>query len=1086
MANNSSLSPAELDWLTVCKASAGSGKTFTLAVRYIDLLVRQPDNFRNILAVTFTNKATGEMKLRILGQLYGIWKGLDDSKAYLDAVQHDTGLDTATLRGNCGAALHLILHSYSYFKVQTIDAFFQQVLRNLQHEMELNANLRVSLEDKLVMSQAVDDIVDSLNDRAPELGWIMEYIREKIGEDKSWNVISPIKAFGENIFRDFYKENAKALNELDDKTIPNNKSQMRKLMDDSKTALQRLGQRFFDLLDRQGITVAMLSNGTRGAAGYFLKLRDFKKDCLDTAKIFNATAQKTCDDPTKWVKKADLKKGLIPMDTLSAMSEMITAAEEERLRLVRTYKSANASSAYLYQLRLLKKISDQVHQNNRDTFQYQLSDTQTLIHRLIDQSDAPFIYEKIGSRLEHIMIDEFQDTGTIQWQNFKVLLQDCISQHRGSLIVGDVKQSIYRWRGGDWQILNAFGKHIDPSRFSELTLDVNRRSAKNIVQFNNAFFSLAPAHAYDNPGDEERNRQLRDAYAEAEQGISPKYEHSTGLVDIQLFDKNAPADDILSATAKVVQQLLDSGARPGDIGIITRGNGEIQDIANYFQAKLPEVPLVSDEAFKLSSSLAVNIIIDALRVMTDESNTLARASLTKAWLQQVRSDSEATLKMVLAEGDFDTLLPQGFSYANRKRLLARPIPDIVEELYNCFGLDSLQGQGAYVCTFFDLVTETVGNGCTSVRAFLEEWDNKLSSHSIESDDVNGIRLLTIHKSKGLEFNHVILPFCNWELEKGNIIWCGKKQAPFDQLPIVPVSFSKTNMAGTVYEEDYAEEHFQNIVDNLNLLYVAFTRPRHNLFVIGHLSTDGNHRSKLIGELLPEVEERLHQLPDADRNCTLETDEESGAMHFSYGSLLMAKAREKQQAENIFEMESQPLEVSIASFPDTAGFRQSNASMEFITGDDEQKRQRQYMLTGSVLHSLLSRIHTTDDIEPELARMERMGIVYDRTLSRADLLPLLRKRLQSPQARDWFSPRWTVFNECSILSVNPDTDRVEKRRPDRVITNGEETLVIDFKFARQSEDHKRQVRQYMSLLSGMGMPGVKGFLWYVYPNIILPL
>ena len=442
--------------LTVYKASAGSGKTFTLAREYMTLVIDNPHAYRTILAVTFTNKATEEMKLRILGQLYGIAHELPESDQYLvqihAALPH---LSEKQIRKNAEEALRLLIHNYNYFRVETIDTFFQSVLRNLARELDLTANLRIGLNDYQVEQQAVDELIESLESTDKLLFWIMDYIKENIADDKSWNVIGQIKSFGEHIFRDYYKEHADELSKRmeEEGFFEAFKDKMKDTRNQAKEQFEEIAASFFDALEEGGYSADDLNNKTRGIWSYFNKLRNGKYGDDD---VKNMTLAKCLDNPENWVKKSEVKNDSpLYQHVVNVLHPILQVSEKHRHMLERMYKSANLTIKHLNQLRLLGSIDKKVREMNQEANRFLLSDTQTLLHSLIQGSDSPFIFEKIGTQLNHVMIDEFQDTSTIQWKNFKVLLEETMSREdAGNLIVGDVKQSIYRWRSGDWRLLN--------------------------------------------------------------------------------------------------------------------------------------------------------------------------------------------------------------------------------------------------------------------------------------------------------------------------------------------------------------------------------------------------------------------------------------------------------------------------------------------------------------------------------------------------------------------------------------------------------------------------------------------------------
>lgn len=401
---------------------------------------------------------------------------------------------------------------------------------------------------------------------------------------------------------------------------------------------------------------------------------------------------------------------------------------------------------------------------------------------------------------------------------------------------------------------------------------------------------------------------------------------------------------------------------------------------------------------------------------------------------------------------------------------------MTERLYTIFELERLHEQSAYICAFYDQLNRFTQDNSTDIDAFIEEWEDTICSKTIQSSETDGIRILSIHKSKGLEFDNVLIPFCDWRLEHADILWCQPAESPFDALPLVPVDFSQKQMMGTVFERAYLDEHLQNIVDNLNLLYVAFTRASKNLFVIGRRETK-NTRSTLIESVLPKLELR---------DSTLEGKEDHNApLTYIYGE--MANNTEtahnkvhKKASNNVFLQPVTPKPISLTSFDVKAEFRQSNKSREFIEGDDEGQ-ELSYIKIGSVLHNIFSTIRTTADIDQALSQLQQDGILYDNDVTREKVTNMLHKRLENNRVKDWFSDRWQLYNECSIVFI--ENGKLVERRPDRVMTNGEETHVVDFKFGRPHEEYHEQVQEYMQLLRSMGLPNVKGWLWYVYSNKI---
>lgn len=1077
--------------LTIYKASAGSGKTFTLSVEYIKLLIKDPQSYRSTLAVTFTNKATEEMKLRILSQLYGIWKLLPDSKSYIDKIKEDLDVTEEYMSERAGIALHNIVHNYSYFRIETIDSFFQSVLRNLARELDLTANLRIELNDYQIERNAVDELINSLDENSELLTWIMEYIRENMDDDKDWNVIGNIKRFGENIFREYYKTNSKKLNErlLEEGFFKQYTTKLRQMRNEAEVEMQNEAAQFFDALNHNGIEINNLNNGKNGPAGYFIKI---KKGIYNNT-IVTKRLQKVLDEGSEssWVKQKSSKEtqDIVRELANSTLTPLVHHAEDVRQKNWYIYGSAVLTLRHLNQLRLLNSIENKVRMMNVEQNRFLLSDTHTLLHSLIRDTDSPFIFEKIGNYLENIMIDEFQDTSTVQWQNFKVLLEECMShgEQQGNLIVGDVKQSIYRWRSGDWRMLNNIEREFPylNSMLNVCSLDTNYRSSRRVITFNNAFFKRASELEYadqkSSTPDTSSPEQLKKAYSDVAQKV-PSFRDNHGYVSINLLPNEDYRQQALQKTAEAVSLLLDSGANYSDIAILVRSNDIIQLIAEFFANELPDVKIVSDEAFRLDSSVSVNIIVNAMLWLTHPDNILAKAYIAKAYQTYVleKSEQETNKLLATAEG-IDSALPCAL-IDKRNDLLTMPIFELAEQIYTLFNIGNIKGEDAYLYAFYDALTDFIANNTADIDSFVEEWNDSIAAKTIQASAIDGIRIITIHQSKGLEFEHVVIPFCDWTLEKGNTIWCTPQVEPYNELPLIPVDFSASQMKGTIYEFDYNEEHLQNCVDNLNLLYVAFTRAASSLFVIAQRGTPSS-RSYIVEQAITDIKLEGSSL-DGDPS------DKKAELLFSYGELEIVETKAKKKSDNIFTPEVENMNVDMATFSNKVEFKQSNKSRDFVADDDENtddddRKQLSYIKTGKILHYLFSTINTTDDIDTSLAQLEMDGLIEESGTNIKRLRDMLHKRFSNRQVADWFSSRWTLFNECTILDYDAATDTVREHRPDRVMKDEKtgEVVIVDFKFGSPRPEYVEQVNRYKALTQNMGYPNVKGYLWFVYSNRI---
>lgn len=1106
--------------LTVYRASAGSGKTFTLAVEYISLLVKDPENYQHILAVTFTNKATQEMKMRILSQLYGIANSLQSSQQYFNKVKEKTNMPDAVIRNNARAALTLLIHRYNNFRILTIDAFFQQVLRNLAHELGQTANLRVDLNNEEITEKAVDQMIESLEKGQPVLQWISTYINNSIEDDNGWNIIGKIKTFGTNIFKDFYKAHEANLKEqlsnADDFKVY--ETTLRKRRNDIRKTFNSKAKSILNEIKNANLDIP--SNYRSGLYKY---LTDSAIAPL-TNKPLKAGVLKANESPQNWTSSKCAKADKQQIQTLAA--EVLSAQLSELIAYNNDnwneFQSIQLTLSHLSELRLLHAIADAVDNLTKDTNRFMLSNTQALLKELIADSDTPFIFERIGARLKHVMIDEFQDTSTIQWQNFQVLLANCMAQELSqNLIVGDIKQSVYRWRQGDWGILNNIEKSFAHQKIRLETLDYNYRSEKRIIDFNNAFWEQCVANTAKEVAqdDAEKAEIVQKAYEDVAQKTHKTTEN--GFVKISLYPSKSMKEAVLEELIETIKELFNNGyggKNQSKIAILVRSKSNIQDIVNaLLQSFGNEINIVSDEAFRLDASLSVNIIVSAMHLLTHPDDVLTRGKLVKLYNQEVLKkpltdtdllvsinesnnietkniDKKERRKLATEQqmAKLNSQLPPEY-VANRELLLGLPIVDLVDKLFMLFGLDQLEGQSSYICTLYDTLNDFLKDHTADIDDFINEWENSLSSKTIQSDEIEGIRIMTIHKSKGLEFDNVIIPFCNWEMEKKGTLWCETKNkpAPYNKLPLLPIDFSRDKLIGTVFEDDYKEEHFQNIVDNLNLLYVAFTRASKNLFVFGlrqgKTTLDNIAKGTPPGNRSYAIELALRQVSEQLQGSSLSFPDDIGSeIHFEYGTLV-PETHEKEHAvaDNPFLIKPDKHIVSIATYPQAATFKQSNKSIEFVKGEDVDPSDRtRYIKIGNVLHQLFSTIYTTADIPARLNELEQQGIIYNDEITSAQLRTRIEDAITNPQVQEWFSKRWQLYNECTILEYNKDTNEMEEHRPDRVMTDGKEFVVVDFKFGKEREEYKKQVQQYMEILIRMGHKKVSGYLWYVVKNNVV--
>lgn len=1045
--------------LKVYKASAGSGKTFTLAVEYIKLLVENPSAYKHILAVTFTNKATAEMKERILSQLYGISRSLPSSESYFAIVRAAfPHLDDNEVRGRAGEALEMMLHDYTHFRVQTIDAFFQTILRGLARELDLSGDVAITLDSDKLLEEAVDKLIKKLTFNSKEMEWLVEYIEDHLSNDKSWRIKDTIKDFSKNILSEVYQEkgedlrkeidadNGKWLAVYKDKII----SEEKKILSEAKDCADR----FFAIAENAGLTVDDFYQKKSGVWGFFTKLRNGE---------FNVKNKhvETCVGAPEKLSKSKALSDAARQDIVA----LVERADAMRTNNLSTLNSCRLSTQRFHQLRLLNSIANMLREENIRENRFLLAQTTYLLGKMITGSTS-FIFEKIGADIHHIFIDEFQDTSSLQWKNFKVLLHDTIARGNMCLIVGDVKQSIYRWRNSDWSILNNLEKEFPGYSIKADTLKVNRRSERRVIDFNNKLFSVAAEDIskdyYNELG--KSGEELVKAYSDVEQDILPEKPDS-GYVEVRMIDKGESTfeESVYSQLMDTLETLLcEKGVKASDITILVRKNKEIAPIAKLFGERFTDYSITSDDAYLLSTSTALNILVAALRYISMPEDRINAAFFVSRYLLAVEKRKSVEITADTSVAEIKSLLPQAF-HDEIDALRRKPVYEILERLICILQLHTIEGEEAYIFSFLDHAARYLKENPAAVEDFIKYWDEEISTKSIPAGESDGVRILSIHKSKGLEFHTVIIPFCTWEFTGGghrNIIWCKPRKSPFNDISLLPIDY-QGSMLDSIYNEEYSHEYLYQLVDNLNLLYVACTRAGKNLIIF---SDKSGGRGDTISKRLPGFLMKM--------NCDgAHFDEEEQI--FTYGEVVPSREKERKESDNPFTVRPQSVVQKFASYDNKLSFRQSRNLTRFLAGKSEETKKLDYIERGELLHELLSKLRTGDELARQIKKMRLQGIVAtDEECSNIE--NLIKNALSNPRAKGWFSGEYKLYNECTILHTGEGRDY----RPDRVMVDGDKAIVVDFKFGAPRAEYHSQVQKYMSLLARMGYKNVTGYLWYI--------
>jgi ATP-dependent exoDNAse (exonuclease V) beta subunit len=1114
-------------FIKLYRASAGSGKTYRLSLEFLKLLVVDPHAYDKILAVTFTNKATTEMQTRIMADLYEVayFKGdlldtLEKELVGVKSVPDGLPMSRDLISRSAKKALLCILHDYSRFQVSTIDSFFQIILRNFAHELGLGAYLNLIIDESEPLEEAVRLLKEEVSSNDSLRRWMNNYSQEKLNDNQNWDVTNDLYDFGRNIFKESYKKyEGVIVEELKDaKKMVQFKSDLYKIEKSKKEELQQFAGKFNDILNENSLCVDDLSYKKQGVYSYVNRIIKWD-EVLPLAKCKRAYEGVVQEDLSKWCSSSSPKKGVIEKVASDHLIPFMIKLEELRRK---NMVDINTCSLIRMQVNNVGMISDIARKNreiNSARGQFLLSDTSSLLHEMIKDSDTPFIYEKIGTILEHIMIDEFQDTSETQWENFKPLIMECISKNKSNLIVGDAKQSIYRFRNGDWRIIESLDEDFE---VSSIPASGNWRSMENVVNFNNFLFSPEPdsgkipvlTHFESMFSNEEmcvRSRGLFDkllsVYKDSKQTCPKEKQKGKGLASVEFVKKEkknknkAESDpeeeeatvEMLEHLLKKVISLQENGVNAKDITILVRVSKHINEIADYFssyrdthKSEIEEKGLcfdiISDEAYLLGASEALNMMIDAMRVIEDPDDLSSMMELYFMYMNNLSENNGENGKSEMVSeilsqvdcvnsDDFVALKENIISMGNL------PLYELAEELIRVLLIDRMEQQSSFLSKFLDALTEFVSRKSPDLSSFLDYWEKYLKKKKIPmGDEAQGIKIMTIHKSKGLEFHTVIVPFCNGNFFKtggrNNLVWCKMPQdvEPYNQYSYWPIDMKKKEAVDSMFADYFQEEQVQLLADGINILYVAFTRAVNNLII-----------------MCDEVEKKKEE-PPVPNNCSellwkvlqerMEYDEDDKLVvaRYELGELVKSEdVGQSEESKNPFKEKSVPVSCDFHYNKRRAKFRNSNKASEYIDGLlDSDLHDEDAVKKGLLLHYLFSNIITSDDIEQAADDMLVKGMISS-AAEKKDLISYARKKIG--EHPEWFKKGLKIYNECTILSYDQNKGRVKENRPDRVIREGNKMIIIDFKTGKKYESHERQIKRYADLLTKMGFE-TETHLWYI--------
>ena len=1071
--------------LNVCRASAGTGKTFTLAAYYVGLLLSGVD-YRSILAITFTNKATAEMRERIMGYLYAISQGgeqgfLERAKEFMISSEYkvvsseNRVVSDEVLRERAGECFSAMLLDYDNVQVQTIDSFLQTLLSGLASILKMDVGLQTELDIQHIVTTAVDQLITvEMTDEVQRL--IEDYLMVKLDNDTRWDMRKSIREMA----MEMYNESVQMLEaegqiEFEAEKIELWRNKIEESLGTHPIRTDIEAQ--LAILANYEAELATIPNGKAVLAAQKNIRTSLDNPKEEKEKRFRGLTDGQIEKSVKWTK--------LPQPALEA----ILRATELIRQYGIIYNTAQLTIAFSRDMQLMGALRTLIQRNLTETNCALLAQTANTLYKALKQGDADFILEKVGIRYKHVLIDEFQDTSALQWRVISQLLRDILANTGNTvLIVGDIKQSIYRWRNGDWHIMDALGK--DETHFQSAynpafpPLRRNFRSSENVVKFNLGLFKyIIEQYEWD-------ERELIQAiYGEdyAEDKIDSFYQSNKkkgGVVRFRAFTQKG--DEMVFDMFNTIEERLAAGERQSDMMILVRNKKEAQQIVDIHRDILlsnteqynhvREVSFVSADSFQLEASQAVQLIIAALRYIL-HSNTHGEDEIEKRFIADITGRT--------------TELQQLYARASEQKL---PLFQLVNEVITTLLCDKdgqYQGEEiAYINAFLDETRNYIATYGSGLEAFLLYWEDVLHGKSISVATTNAIRIMTIHASKGLQAKILFVPFCTWTKEKTKHeqkIWCKASAELNTELKYVPIP-DGAEMEHSHYNKEYAYEHQNMRIDNLNMLYVALTRAEDELYISaefpvnanGGFSTKADHIGMYILQytgLMNNILRGENVIPIGEENGYVEYRVQSSeyrVVSSEYRVVSSEKGVVRSKDENPFSFkDATNKKAELWSNKNQVRFVQSQEGMLYTQMGVEAYRRMARMEEGTLCHNIFARIQTKDQLEHVLDDAQQRGEI-DNQEQRETLRQLISSAWEgSAEMNSWFTDPWIVKREHAVFKDGKEL------RPDRVMINAQtnEAIVLDYKFGKENEKYTKQVCDYMEALQQMGHTHVRGYLWY---------
>lgn len=1038
--------------LTVYKSSAGSGKTFTLVLEYLRLVLRDPAFYRHVLAITFTNKAANEMKNRVLNALAALAADEPHQQTLQKMLQKiliEEGMKPEEIRSGAYTTFHSILHHYSDFNIGTIDAFSHRIIQTFSRDLHLPSLFEVEMETNILLRELVDELIAKVGTDDYVSRLLIGFLTDTLDDDGHWRIDRPLIALARMLLSEESFQELNEIQSIDEEAFNVIRISLNKKIQIFESQLADYAAAILSAIHDKGLTQNDIYLKSRGIYPQLEKLSNHKiEEVLNSKTFVNLLESENPFVSPKVISGEAGAFSSLSAQVLGAFNQMRCLIKEksEAYRLLRLLRPN------IYATALMSIVQQTLQEIIANKQQVPIFEFNKRIAALLQSSSVPYIYERLGDRFRSFLLDEFQDTSVLQWQNLLPLIENALAHGSRNLIVGDGKQSIYRFRGGEFQqftdLPEIFGKEANPRlddiertlklHYAEVKLDKNYRSLPEIVRFNNDFFAFLAT----------KLEQFKGLYDDSQQKILP--EKSGGYVQLNFFlvedepDVGAIRDRIKSKTIQTIQNLTSQGYAAGDIAVLVRSNKDGDEMANFLNTNGIEV--VSADSLLLQSASTVNLIINTLKFIFDPKNII---NCVELWMNLGDLQSEINLRGL--EFSFDLNGQNNISelQANIEQILdihtldqSASLYDLVEELLRRYGF------GHKADPYIQFLLQHIYSYQSGVNAgkfgFFEYWDQIRSKASVVvSENSSAVKVMTIHKAKGLEFPIVIYAFASMPNQASNskFHWVDVNELNIGQLQKGLVR-NRKDLENTRFASLYRLESEKNKLDTANLIYVAFTRAISQLYVM----VVGSGRS-MVFSYLKEFLERKNLW-------------NKNVLEYSFGNLpdILPFANNKQ----VFSGQSSNELVSFG-WSD----RLRVAKLQTFQNSAEQQKA---LDRGNLMHLILSGIYYANQVEAVLKRFFLAG-----SISREEhnaLEKLLNRMMQDENLLPLFAPSSIVKTESEIVDENGHLFRM-----DRFVELPDKVVIVDYKTGSPNDAHHQQLRQYAEILASLQLKKVEAILIY---------